>query len=163
MYSYFQMKLLTTHYFKTSVLVHFISFIHLIKHQSSRREWLTPVLSHHRTCRSAYGGSSSLLRAITCLTRFSLPTVYSTYSWQAFGFRPTMLNVIALFSWFSSILHIHAYNPNYATRLDVCPFAPSTFIDFFATTSRTDFCQTNNTLQCCLHFISHAILTDLPR
>lgn len=67
----------------------------------------------------------------------------------------------SLFSWFSSILHIHAYNPNYATRLDVCPFAPSTFIDFFATTSRTDFCQTNNTLQCCL-FFSHANLTDLP-
>ena len=107
--------------------------------QSSRRGWLTPVLSHHRSCGSASGGS--VVQGCACALHYLFLTLSVLILYSRFPTCPQISNLI----WATAI---------FKYQIDsVCPFPtvksfpPSTFIDFLGTTTWTDFCMFSYILQ----------------
>lgn len=109
------------------------------KLKSSRRGWLTPVLSHHRSCGSASGGS--VVRGCACALHYLFLTLSVLILYSRFPTYPQISNLIRATAIFKYQID------------SVCPFPtvksfpPSTFIDFFGTTTWTDFCMFSHILQ----------------
>ena len=107
--------------------------------QSSRRGWLTPVLSHHRSCGSASGGSVVQRCAYALHYLFLTLSVLVLYSWfPTYPQTSNLFRATAIFKYqISSVCLITT----------VKSFPPSIFIDFLGTTTWTDFCMFSHTLQ----------------
>ena len=91
-----------------------------------------PVLSHHRSCGSTSGGS--VVQGCACALHYLFLTLSVLILYSRFPTYPQISNLIRATAIFKYQID------------SVCPFPtvksfpPSTFIDFFGTTTWTDFC-----------------------
>ena len=99
--------------------------------QSSRRQWLTAVLSHHRAYGSVLSGSLNLILCPYFTLKYKSPATYyhlfPTYSrkWESFFWLVWLLIIFYMFHW--------------QIIINVLSFAPYSFLYFITTTTRTDF------------------------
>ena len=115
------------------------SFCTPIIHESSRWGWLTPVLSHHRSCGSASGGSVVQRCAYALHYLFLTLSVLIIYS--QFPTYPQISNLFRATAIFKYQINSVCLIPT------VKSFPPLTFISFLGTTTWTDFCMFSHILQ----------------
>ena len=99
----------------------------------------SPDLSHHRSCGSASGGSVVLRCAYALHYLFLSLSVLILYS--RFPTYPQISNLFRATAIFKYQINSVCLIPT------VKSFPPSTFIDFFGTTTRTDFCMFSHILR----------------
>ena len=108
--------------------------------ESSRRGWLTPVLSHHRSCGSASGGSvvQRCAYALHCLF-LTLGVLILYYRFPTYPQISNLFRATAIFKFqINSVCLIPTAKP----------FPLPIFIGFFGPMAWTDFCTFSHTFQC---------------
>lgn len=129
------------------------------KLKSSRKGWLAPVLSHYHSCGSASGGS--VVQRCACALHYLFLALSVLILYSRFPTYPQISNLLRATA-------IFKYQINSVCLFTtVKSFPLSIFIDFFGTTTRTDFCMFSHILQYGLlrneYFITLQSLSALPR
>ena len=118
----------------SQILTRIVDFHYLVIYharQSSRRQWLTAVLSHHWAYGSVLSGSLNLILCPYFTLKYKSPATYyplfPTYSrkWESFFWLVWLLIIFYMFHW--------------QIIINVLSFAPYSFLYFITTTTRTDF------------------------